>query len=178
MKNIIPIVIVLLVIIVGWNVFGKKSDSALTNATGTPSVADMGSMVPVMGEVRAAQDPAQAIAYSFMVPVEATTTTAMNGALVKVSEYEGSYASAYFSYNGGRGYTPADYVNKVIAPKVKVVNAVGETMIGNTIWFKAESEKTDWHVASLQDGKWLVVIESPKSESLDVERTLSSFEAQ
>lgn len=178
MKNIIPIVVVLVVIIVGWNVFGKKSSSTGVNATSTGSLVDLGSMEQVSGVATALQDANAGIAYSFAVPEGASSSMSMQNTLVKVTVADAPYVSVYFSYNVGRDYTAQDYVTKVIAPKVKVVNAVGETMIGNTMWFKADSDKTDWHVASVADGKWLVVFESAKTNETDVEKTLSSFEAE
>lgn len=177
MKTFIPIIIGLVVIIAGWNLFGPKSTEKEIEVTASSTV-ETTSMVMFNGEVASLVDPTQVVEYSFAIPEEATTELLSNNALVRVTNNSAPYASLYFSYNVGRNYTALDYINKVISPKVKVVNPLGEAMIGNTMWYKANSDHSEWHVAAINDGKWIVVVESPKDLSGDVQATLSTFIAQ
>lgn len=127
------------------------------------------------GEVVRMHEGENRIAYAIDIPDEATSTTGMDGALVKVTEGGVPYVSMYFSYEGVRGYVADDYINKVIAPRVNVVTIIGTTTIGSYVWTVAESQASEWHVSQVGDGQWLLVVENKKSLHDRVMETLDTL---
>ncbi len=101
--------------------------------------------------------------YGFILQEGASTTVEQEGALVKVTDASSSPVVAmYFSYEGGRGYTPEDYITKNIVPHVSAVTSAGTTTLGMHEWTVAESEFSVWHVAKSDNGQWLIVAENRK----------------
>lgn len=102
------------------------------------------------------------IVYSFEVPEMATSTLGMDGALIRIVDGESPFATMYFSYEGGRGYVAEDYINNVIAPRVPALAITGTTTIGSHDWTVAESAASEWYVAQVGDGQWLLIVENKK----------------
>jgi hypothetical protein len=101
--------------------------------------------------------------YGFTLPDGATTTVEQDGALVKVTDSSSTLLTAmYFSYEGGRGYSPEDYITHNIVPHVSAVTSAGTTTIGMHEWTVVESEFSVWHVAKSDNGQWLIVVENRK----------------
>lgn len=101
--------------------------------------------------------------YGFDLPEGATTTVEKDGALVKVTDASSTAVLAmYLSFEGGRGWSPADYITNNILPKVSGAALVGTTTIGSHEWDVAESERSVWHVARSDNGQWLLVVENRK----------------
>ncbi len=69
----------------------------------------------------------------------------------------------YLSYEGDRGYLPADYITNKITPKVPGIIQMGQKMVGEYEWTVVESANSEWHVASIENGKWLLVVENTKA---------------
>lgn len=136
---------------------------------------EMGMMKKFDAEVIRNIGGEQKLAYSIDIPETASTSLEMDNALLRVIDGAIPYATVYTSYEGERKYTPEKYLNEVIAPRVSVINPLGEVMIGNTMWYKGESEWSQWYIAQVQDGKWLVIVENKKAQTPLVEQTLSSF---
>lgn len=126
------------------------------------------------GEVTRVFEGDHTIFYSLDIPEMATSTIGMDGALVKVIEGNVSYASMYFSYEGGRGYMPQDYIRNVIVPRVPALIIMGTTTIGSYTWTIAQSDQSEWHVGQVGDGSWLLVVESKRSLH---ERVIESLES-
>jgi hypothetical protein len=114
------------------------------------------------------------ITYALDIPTTATSTLGMEGALIKVTEGGAPYVSIYFSYEGGRGYMPEDYIRGVIMPRVRSVLITGTTSIGAYTWTHAETEASEWHVAQVGDGQWLMIVESKRFLHDRVAETLAS----
>lgn len=118
------------------------------------------------------------IAYKMGIPDAATSSMGMDGALIKIVNEEAPFISMYFSYEGGRGYIASDYINNVIAPRVPGVKVVGTTTIGLYTWTVAESETSEWHVAQVGDGQWLLVVENRRVLHDDAVRALDTLTTQ
>lgn len=116
--------------------------------------------------------------YSFDIPKNATTAISMDGALVRVTEDGALYAAAYLSYEGGRGYMPEEYINRIIAPQVRALTPMATSTIGSYSWMLAESANTEWHVAQVGDGQWLMVVENSKINHDRAVETLKSLEVK
>lgn len=86
-------------------------------------------------------------------------------------------AVVYFSYEGGRGYSASDYIANVIAAKVAGVSAPDTMMHASSTWMHVASASTDWHVMPVNDGAWLVIVESPKASKDSVESIFETFKA-
>lgn len=114
------------------------------------------------------------LAYSFDIPETATTSLGMDNALVRITDATSSYATMYMSYEGARGFTPLEYVSEIIAPHVSVINPTGTSTIGVYEWQAAESDGSEWHVASVNNGAWLIIVENKKAVHDLVEKTLES----
>jgi hypothetical protein len=132
----------------------------------------------VTGQVMRAFEGENKAVYSFYVPDAATTTTLSDGALVHVKENGALYMAAYLSYEGGRGYVAEEYINRVIAPQVSVIESGATSTIGSYTWTVAESANTEWHVAQVGDGQWLMVVENPKKNHDRVLETLDGLEVK
>ena len=104
-------------------------------------------MLTFSGEVTRIFEGENKLMYSLSLPETATTSITMDGALLKIMDGVSPFASAYFSYEGARGYTPMDYINNTIAPHVSVINPTGTSTIGSYDWQVAESEGSEWHIA-------------------------------
>ena len=130
------------------------------------------------GEVSRFFEGENKIIYSFNIPNGATTTLGMDGALIKITNATSSYASIYISYEGGRGYTPINYIDNIISPRVSVINPIGIETIGVYEWQKAVSEGSEWYIASVLGGEWLIVVENKKSLHDAVRETLMSIKVE
>lgn len=118
------------------------------------------------------------IVYKMEIPESATSTLGMDGALVKIVDKGVPYISMYFSYEGGRGYIATDYINTVIAPHVPGVRIVGTSTAGLYTWTVAESQASEWHVAQVGDGQWLLVVENKKTLHNEVREALDTLTTQ
>lgn len=160
MKKNITILIgvaVLLVVLYGAERLINKSDN--DNVSDVTSEVAMQS---VTGQVLRVFEGDHIIDYGMDIPETATTSVSMEGALLRVTEEASPLVTIYFSYEGGRGYTPLDYINNKIAPQVSVIDPVGTTTIGGLDWQVAESDGSEWRIAQVMNGEWLIVTENRK----------------
>jgi hypothetical protein len=160
MKRYVPIIIgIVALCAVLYVVNVERTKDARANA-------DKKSVLVYEGSVTRNFEGENTLTYSFNLPEGATTTVEKDGALVKVNNDQSQMVSAmYFSYEGGRGYTPDDYIDNVIAKSVKSIEDVGTTTIGGHEWSVVESEWSVWHVAKSENGQWLLVVENKKTEN-------------
>ena len=113
--------------------------------------------------------------YGFDIPEGATTTVEKDGALIKVIDSDALLVAMYASYEGGRGYSPTDYIKNVIVPSVPSVTMTGTTTVGLYDWNVAESARSTWHVAQVGDGSWLLVVENKKIDSEKAQVVIESI---
>lgn len=135
-------------------------------------------MTPWSGQVTRIFEGENKAVYSFDIPKEATTSISMDGALVHITEGDALYAAVYLSYEGGRGYMPEEYINRIVAPQVRALTPMGTSTIGSYSWMLAESANTEWHVAQVGDGQWLMVVENAKVNHDRVIEMLESLEVE
>lgn len=85
-------------------------------------------------------------------------------------------ANLYASYEGGRGYTPADYINSVIAkaPNVKLTAETKDVAYGNNVFSSNTNGNSIWNTISNQNKDWVMVIESKVANQ---EKIKSVFES-
>lgn len=152
-------VVVLVAVLYGGSVFMKKhSGSSDKNDVKTEI-----SMKSFVGQVVRVFEGENVLEYAFDIPETATTSIDMDGALIKVLDNGVLTTSLYMSYEGGRGYTPLDYISNTIAPHVSVINPTGTSTIGGYEWQLAQSEGSEWYVASVASSSWLIVVENKKT---------------
>ncbi len=172
MKRYVPILIGIValcaVLYIGSVQMNKEEE--LTNEENSTEVTDKS----FQGSVMRVFEGENTLLYGFDLPSTATATVSMQGALVKVVDVDVPVFAMYFSYEGGRGYTPAEYVSNVITPKVSGITQMGTTTIGMNGWTVVESKNSVWHVASASNGNWLIVVENVKANS---EKTNSIIES-
>lgn len=132
----------------------------------------------VTGQVSRMYEGENKAVYSFYIPAEATTTVSMDGALVRADEGKDLFGAFYLSYEGGRGYVAEEYINRVIAPQVRIIEVGATSTIGTYMWTTAASANTEWHVAQVGDGQWLMVVENPKVNHDRVVETLKELEVK
>lgn len=116
--------------------------------------------------------------YGFNLPEGATTTVEKDGALVSVADATSSLVAMYFSFEGGRGYSAADYITNTIVPQVKAITHTGTTTLGGRVWDTVESEWSVWHVAQSDNGQWLIVVENKKVDNDKVYPIIESIVAK
>ena len=161
MKRYVPIIIGILalggVLYVGNKEMGKNSDEVVVEGTSTEITSKS-----FQGKVVRMFEGENTLEYGMDLPETATATLSMDGALIKVIDQDVPVLAMYVSYEGGRGYSPADYITNNIITKVKGVTVVGTTTIGGYDWDVAESEASVWHVTKTADNNWLLVVENRK----------------
>lgn len=128
-----------------------------------------------VGQVVRVFEGEHVLEYSLSIPETASTTVDMNGALIKITDEANLIATMYMSYEGGRGYTPLNYIHNVIAPHVPVINPAGTTTIGMYDWQVAESEGSEWYIAQVANSQWLIVVENKKATHDTVNKILTSI---
>ncbi len=172
MKRYVPIVIGVLALIavlyVGENQMKKSNDVAVDEQASSTVMTSFSSKVTRVFEGD------NVLEYGFDLPETATATVENDGSLVKVSDNGVPVFAMYLSFEGGRGYSPADYITNNIVPKVKAVTGAGTVTIGGHEWTVAESEWSVWHVAKSSNGNWLLVVENKKAEN---EKTAAILES-
>lgn len=176
MKTYIAILIG--IVVLAGATFGGYKIIKHKRATKVISTENVIRMKDVTGEVAREFEGQNVVDYSFQIPETATTTLDMDGALIKVTDNDNPYATIYISYEGGRGFAPVDYIGQVIAPHVSVLDITDVKKIGDHDWQGAESEGSEWHVASAANGQWLIVVENKKAVHALVVKTLESFKAK
>lgn len=163
MKTYVPILIGIVVLgaaLYGGNTFMKKGGNDGLNTGDTKSEISMKSVV---GQVVRAYEGDNVLEYGFNIPETATTSIDMDGALIKVLDNNAPTATLYMSYEGARGYTPLDYLSNKIAPHVSVINPTNIVSLGGYDWQMAESEGSEWYIASVASSSWLIVVENKKT---------------
>ena len=113
--------------------------------------------------------------YGFDLPETAATSMSMDNALITITDSDAPVLAMYVSFEGTRGYSPADYITKNIMPKVNGVTERESVTLGAYDWKTAESANSEWHVASTEDGKWLLVVENKKSDNEKAMEILKSL---
>ena len=173
MKTYIAILIG--VVVLSGVVFGGYKFMQSRESEVVPKEVASVNMKTVTGTVIREYEGENLLEYSLEIPETATTSVDMDGALIRIVDSGLPYATIYISYEGGRGYGPTDYIGAIIAPHVSVINTTSVSKIGEYDWQGAESEGSEWHLASVVDGQWLAVVENKKTFRPNVEKTLESF---
>ena len=138
-------------------------------------VATTTALTSFTGKVTKIFEGENTLEYGFDIPETATATVEKDGSLVKVTDSSSDVLAVYFSYEGGRGYSPSDYITNNIVPHVQVITAQGTTTIGSHEWTVVDSEWSVWHIAPSSNGQWLIVVENKKTENGIVIPILESF---
>lgn len=87
----------------------------------------------------------------------------------------GTLATIYASYEGGRGYSAAEYLAEVIAKVIPTVSAPANTVYGDASWMTAGTVATEWHLAPEKNGEWVLVVESKKADNTKVGEILKTL---
>ncbi len=176
MKRYVPIVIG--VVALCAVLYVANSQMAKRNASAVDE-SELAMMTSFTGNVTRNFEGENLLEYGFDLPEGATTTIEKDGALIKVTDVVAKpLFEMYFSFEGGRGYSPTDYITKVIAPQVKVINSQGVVAVGSREWEVVESERSVWRVAKSDDGQWLLVVESRKADAETVDPIVGSIVTQ
>ena len=165
------IIALLVVVFYGYKGFYKKSNNVTVK-----EVAQ--NMTPLTGKVVANFEGDNTLNYSFDIPETATGTVSEKGDLIKVTDGTSTRATVYFSYEGGRGLNPVDYITSIVAPHVSVIDVTTTKTIGNYEWQLAETGGSDWYVASINNGEWIAAIEAKKTFADEAEKLVTSFKTQ
>lgn len=114
------------------------------------------------GQIAREYEGENKLVYTMDIPETATSTISMDDALVTINDNGALLAAVYFTYEGGRGYSSADYLQNVVASKVTGLSMTGTTTVGTVLWTTAETANSEWHVGQVGDGQWLMVVENKK----------------
>ncbi len=163
MKRYVPIVIGVLalcaVLYVGNEQMKQDGDTTIEGDKKTSTTPLTTSFT---GKVVRNYEGENVLEYGFDLPETASTSIEKDGALVKVVDGGTPVLAMYLSYEGGRGYSPADYISNVIVPNVAAITEDGTATIGSREWTVVESEWSIWHIAKSDNGQWLLVVENKK----------------
>lgn len=165
-KQIVGAVILVLVLILINKASHNKSSATIDND-------DLVSQANVLkGEVMAVYEGEHKLNYVLTMQDGATTTLSADNRLLTLKSATTSPIHFYFSYEGGRGYSPNDYINNTIASKVAIIKR--ETMAhGANTWSVARSANSSWHVGTF--GEWLVIIENSNKDKNTATLYIESF---
>ncbi len=103
--------------------------------------------------------------YGLDLPDTASAAVTKEGALVKVTDSGMPVFAMYVSYEGARGYSTTDYITRNIKSKVAGVTMKETVTVGKYDWTVAESANSVWHVTSVENGAWLLVVEYKKADA-------------
>ena len=179
-NSVITWVVILAVILVAVGAFflshkkTSQSDIAV-NDTNT----DVSQMVEVSGATSQMFEGQNILSYSFYVPSGMTSSKGDDSQTVVIKGADGSQkALVYFSYEGARGWTPEEYFNTIIAPKVPVEKATSTVHTGSYDWYHVETGTTEWNIAKIKGGEWLMMVESKKADSEAVTNIFKTLKAE
>ena len=175
-RNFFVFIIVALILIVGLVFVGYKFSGNKTKVLNVKDVPQK--MLTISGKVTREFEGSNELSYVFDIPDYATSTVSSDGNLIKISDATSTRVTVYFTYEGGRGLTPREYISEIIAPHVSVVEETGTTTMGNYEWQMAETSGSNWHIASLKNGEWIVAIESKKVWSVEADKLVNSFSTE
>ncbi len=145
-----------------------KAHSAMSSNSNT----DTDTVKTFEGTLTSNFEGTSTVKYAFVYDgAYSATSTKPKYAFIK--EGTSTIATIYFSYEGGRGYSAADYVSQVIKKSVPSISAALEMMHGDSPWTKTSSVGTDWHIMS--SGEYLTVIESSKQNTPKIESILETL---
>lgn len=172
-KNVTILIglVVLVAVLYAGNSFMREGKGAFGSVKSEDTLLPMKAVV---GQVLRVYQGENVLEYGFDIPETATTSIEMDSALVRVIDNDTLLTSIYMSYEGARGYSALDYINTIIAPNVSVIDPTSTSTIGMYEWQAAESAGSEWHIASVNGGKWLIVVENKKSVKDKVEQILES----
>lgn len=92
-----------------------------------------------------------------------------------VKNASSTLATIYASYEGGRGYSAAEYLAEIIAKVVPTVGAPSTSVYDDASWMTASTVNTEWHLAPQKDGEWVLVVESKKADNAKVGEILKTL---
>jgi hypothetical protein len=81
----------------------------------------------------------------------------------------------YISYEGARGYSPIKYITNIVSPHVPSITPTGTSTIGAYDWVTADTPASEWFIASVANGKWLIIMEGKKASDANVKHILETI---
>ena len=175
-NSVITWVVVLAVILVAVSAFflsrQKSSSETMVNSQ------DTSKMVEVSGATAQMFEGQNLLSYTFYIPEGMTSTKGDDSQTVVIKGADDSQkALIYFSYEGARGWSPEEYFNTIIAPKVPVEKATSTVHYGSYDWYHVETGTMEWNISKIKGGEWLMMVESKKVDaetSHDIFNTLKA----
>ena len=174
-KNIailVGIVVLLVVLFGGYKVIKRYSIKS------EPISKNDINMKVFTGSVSSEYEGSNTLSYSFSIPDYTISTSSPEGDLVKIGDATSTHTTVYFSYEGGRGLSPSEYISEIIAPHVSVIDETGTSTMGDYEWQLAETAGSNWYITTSKDGQWIVAVESRKIWSDESNKLVSSFKAE
>ena len=165
-------VVLLVAVFLGYKFTGHRK-SIINNGN---EVAQK--MLTITGKVNNSFEGENGMSYSFDIPEYATSTVSEEGDLIRISDGTSTRTTVYFSYEGGRGMSPLEYISEIIAPHVPIIDETGTSTVGNYEWQLAETNGSNWHITTLKNGTWIVAIESKKVWSDEANKLVNSFKSE
>jgi hypothetical protein len=156
-KAILLSVLGLVIVVVGSFIYIRHHKNTEVEAVVKKQVTTLS------GQVTRVYEGENKLVYSMDVPETATSALSMDDALVTVKNDGALFAAVYMTYEGGRGFSSADYLTNVTAKAVPGLAVTGTTTLGGVTWTTAEGGNSEWHVGQVGDGQWLMVVESKKT---------------
>jgi hypothetical protein len=167
-KAILLSVLGLVIVVVGSFVYIRHHKNAGVEAVVKKQVTT------ISGQLVRVYEGENKLVYSMDIPQTATSELSMDDALVTIKNDGALFAAVYMTYEGGRGFSSADYLNNVTAKSVPLT-ITGTTTLGGVLWTTAEGGNSEWHVGQVGDGQWLMVVESKKALHDEVAQMLETL---
>jgi hypothetical protein len=176
-NSVVTWVVILAVILVAVGAFFLSRGDSKDEMSGNNQ--DVSGMTEINGAIAQLFEGQNMLSYKFYVPAGLSSVKGDDSqTLVVKSEDNSQKALAYFSYEGGRGWSPEEYFDTVISPKVPVEKATSSAHLGSYDWYHVETGTMEWNIAKIKNGEWLLVIESKKADGEVVKNILNTFSAE
>lgn len=156
---------------------GKTAENSASSESVSPKETALaaGTFVGTVAHVDA---KGASLAYSFALPEGVKTEVSEDGAYIVATKGDKTFMKMYISDERDRKQDEKAYLTAIIAPQVKGFTLLGAGTIGSYSWQKAESATMEWRVAKVDGGNWLVMAESYKSDSKDIENLLGTLKVE
>ncbi len=163
-NSVVTWVVILAVILVAVGAYLFSHSDSGSEMMGNKQ--DVSGMVEVSGATAQMAEGQNFLSYKFYVPEGMTSSKGDDSQTVVVKGADDSQkALAYFSYEGIRAWTPEQYFDSIIAPKVPVLTSTSTVHMGSYDWYHVESNTMEWNIATLKGGEWLMMVESKKADA-------------
>lgn len=115
------------------------------------------------------------LSYSFRIPENAAVVTALQGKVLAVTQNNKVLGRVSFSYEGGRGYAPEEYIKEIILKDVSEKVPTFIQTIGERSFVSFKYDGDLYLVTKVDGGEWLATFQGTEKDEEDLRQIASTF---